>query len=147
MKVIFLKDVKGQGKKEEIKDVKDGYAMNFLIKNKYAIPASESNISSLKKQQIKRNNDEEELIKIKTEEKNILEKETFKIEAKNGSNGKMFGTISVKQIKSLLEEKGYKVDKTQILIDHPITSIGTHLVNIELHKKVIAQIKINVVGK
>ena len=54
MKVIFIKDLKGQGKKDEIKEVKDGYAMNFLIKNKYAIPASSSNLESLKKKQTQR---------------------------------------------------------------------------------------------
>ena len=147
MKVIFLKDVKGQGKKDEIKEVKDGYAMNYLIKNKYAIPASESNLNSLKKVQTKRNIEEEELIKEKEKEKEKLEKENFSFQVKCGKDGKVFGQISTKQIKSCLEEKGYKIDKTKILLDHPITSLGVHVINIELHKKVVANVKITVVGK
>ena len=147
MKLIFLKDVKGQGKKEEIKEVKDGYAMNFLIKNKYAIPASESNLNNLHKTQNKRNEEEEKLIKECEEIKKRLEKEKFEFKVKSGENGKMFGQISTKQIKASLDEKGYKVDKTKILLDHPIMSLGTHIVKLELHKKVIAEIKISVVGK
>lgn len=147
MKVIFLKDVKGQGKKEEIKEVKDGYAMNFLIKNKYAIPASESNLNELKKNQAKRNEEECELIKEKEIEKTKLGKENFKFKVKSGKDGKIFGQISTKQIKEALEKKEYKVDKTKILLDHPIVSLGTHIVKIELHKKVIAEVKITVVGE
>ena len=66
---------------------------------------------------------------------------------KSGDNGKIFGQISIKQIKSALEEKNYKVDKTQISLDYPITTLGFHEIKINLHKKVVATIKINVVGK
>ena len=79
--------------------------------------------------------------------KKRLEKEKFEFKVKSGENGKMFGQISTKQIKASLDEKGYKVDKTKILLDHPIMSLGTHIVKLELHKKVIAEIKISVVGK
>ena len=147
MKVIFLKDVKGQGKKNEVKEVKDGYAQNFLIKNKYAIPASSSNIERLKKQQTQRQIEEEQLVEDLLKVKEKLELEKFKFEVKSGDNGKIFGQISIKQIKSALEEKNYKVDKTQISLEHPITTLGFHEVKINLHKKVVATIKINVVGK
>lgn len=147
MKVIFIKDLKGQGKKDEIKEVKDGYAMNFLIKNKYAIPASSSNIESLKKQQTQRQIEEEKEVKELTVVKEKLEREKFMFQVKSGDNGKIFGQISIKQIKSALEEKNYKVDKTQISLDYPITTLGFHEIKINLHKKVVATIKINVVGK
>ena len=147
MKVILLTDVKSLGKKDEIKEVKDGYAMNFLIKNKYAIPASSSNIESLKKQQNQRQIEEEQLIEELKKVKEKLEREKFTFEVKSGDNGKIFGQISIKQIKSALEEKNYKVDKTQISLDSPITTLGFHEVKINLHKKVVATIKINVVGK
>lgn len=142
MKVIFLKDLKGQGKKNEIKEVKDGYAQNFLIKNGYAIKADQSNIEKVK---IKVSNDaleENLLIKDMESLKMKLEKEKFVFKVQTGKQDMMFGQISTKQIKKMLDEKNYNVSKTQIRIDHPITGIGTHIVEIELHKKVVAEIKI-----
>lgn len=142
MKVIFLKDLKGQGKKNEIKEVKDGYAQNFLIKNGYAIKADQSNIEKVK---IKVSNDaleENLLIKDMESLKMKLEKEKFVFKVQTGKQDMMFGQISTKQIKKMLDEKNYNVSKTQIKIGHPITGIGTHIVEIELHKKVVAEIKI-----
>ena len=75
----------------------------------------------------------------------MIEKEKFEIKVKTGAQDMMFGAVSIKQIKELLSLKGYKIDKTQIKIDHAITSLGTHNVEIELHKTVTATIKINVV--
>lgn len=145
MKVIFIKDVKGQGKKDEIKEVKDGYAQNFLIKNKYAVPANESNMIKYNKQKSIEKLEENLLVREMEDFKKVLEKEKFEIKAKTGAQDMMFGAVSVKQIKELLNKKGYKIDKTQIRIDHPITSLGVHNVEIELHKTVIATIKIHVV--
>lgn len=145
MKVIFIKDVKGQGKKDEIKEVKDGYAQNFLIKNGYAIAANNSNLIKYNKKKEEEKLEENLLVREMTDLKKVLENETFKIKAKTGKQDMMFGAVSIKQIKELLIEKGYKIDKTQIRIDHPITSIGTHNVEIELHKNVIAVIKVQVV--
>ena len=144
MKVIFIKDVKGQGKKDEIKEVKDGYAQNFLIKNGYALPATESNMVKYNKQKSIEKLEENLLVREMNDLKKVLEKEQFKIKAKTGAQDMMFGAVSVKQIKELLSEKGYKIDKTKIKIDHPITSLGVHNVDIELHKTVIATIKIQV---
>ena len=76
--------------------------------------------------------------------KKKLEKENFEIKVKTGKQDMMFGAVSIKQIKELLIEKGYKIDKTKINIDHQITSLGVHNVNIELHKNVVATIKIKV---
>ena len=77
--------------------------------------------------------------------KQKLEKEKFIFKAKTGKQDMMFGTISVKQIKKELDNKGYQIDKKQIKLDTPITSLGIHNVKIELHKKVEATIKIQVV--
>ena len=127
MKVIFLKDVKGQGKKNEVKEVKDGYAQNFLIKNKYAVAATDVNLKQVGRQ---------------VAEEALKDKFIFKVQT--GKQEMMFGQISSKQIKKSLDEKGYSVNKTQIKMDHPITGLGTHEVVIELHKKVVATIKVKV---
>ena len=145
MKVIFLKDIKGQGKKNEIKEVKDGYGQNFLIKNGYAVLATQNNIDNLNKKLSENKLEETLLIKEMEDLKTKLEKEKFIFKASTGKQDMMFGTISIKQIKQELSNKGYKIDKTQIKLEHPITSLGFHNVNIELHKKVIATIKISVI--
>jgi len=142
VKVIFLKDVKGQGKKDEIKEVSDGYAKNFLIKNKYAVPANTNTLKKLNTDLENRRLEENLLIGNCNQIKEKLSKEKIVFKVKTGKQDMMFGQISSKQIKEELNKLGYKIEKTNILLDHPITSLGTHDVEIELHKKVKATIKI-----
>ncbi|MBR4351121.1 MAG: 50S ribosomal protein L9 [Bacilli bacterium] len=142
MKVIFLKDVKGQGKKDDIKEVKDGYAENFLIKNGYAIKYSNRSKEILDNQIEDRNEKEKELIKECEEIKKKLESKTYTFKVKSGKEGKVFGSVSSKQISDELNKQGFKIDKKKILIDDTLTTLGHHNVKIELHKKVIAEIKI-----
>lgn len=145
MKVIFIKNLKGQGYKNEIKEVADGYGQNFLIKNGYAILATPINIKKLHQQ--KAEDELQENLKIKDMKalKLQLEKEKFIFPVKAGKQDMIFGTISVKQIKNELSKKGYQIDKKQIQIENPITSLGIHHVKIKLHKEVEAIIKIQVV--
>ena len=142
MKVIFLKDLKGQGKKDEIKEVKDGYAENFLIKNGYAIKYSNRSKEILDIQIETRNENEKELInkceKIKTE----MEKKTYSFKVKTGKEDKVFGSVSTKQIEDELKKNGFKVDKKKIITDGSLTTLGFHKVKVELHSKVIANINI-----
>ena len=144
MKVIFIKDLKGQGKKGEIKEVKDGYGMNYLIKNGYAVKATETGVFRLKKENSEKALEENLLIKDMEVIKQKLEKEKIVFKAKTGNQDQMFGTVSVKQIKEKLNELGYKIKKQDIHLEIPISSIGFHEVEIELHKKVIAKIKIEI---
>lgn len=144
MKVIFLKDVKGQGKKNEVKEVKDGYAQNFLIKNKYAVAATDINLKQVGRQVAEEALEENLRIKELEKVKEKLEKDKFIFKVQTGKQDMMFGQISSKQIKNCLDEKKYEISKTQIKLDHPITSLGMHEVVIELHKKVQAKIKIKV---
>lgn len=144
MKVIFTKDVKGQGKKGEVKEVKDGYGKNFLIKNGYAVLASSGNVTKLKNNEARKGIEETLLIHDMEDLKKEIETKTFEFSAKTGKDGRMFGQISVKQVKEALGKAGYSIDKKQIHLDHPIQSLGTHIVDVELHKKVIAKIKVHV---
>jgi len=146
MKVIFIKDLKGQGKRNEIKEVKDGYATNFLIKKGYAVPATDNSLTKLKKQNEEEALQENLLIKQMEEVKKKLEKEIFIFKAKTGTQDRMFGSISAKQIKESIESKGFKIDKNSIKINNAITCLGMHEVDIQLHKKVVAHIKIKVEG-
>ena len=126
MQVIFIKDLKKQGKKGEVKNVKDGYAQNFLIKNGYAVQVNEKNLKELE-----RNNKKEE--------------ETLPFTVRTGNGDRVFGSISVKQIKDELAKKGYKIDKNQIIIDVPISCLGFHYVKVELYQKINAKVKVHVI--
>lgn len=145
MKVIFLKDVKGHGKKGEIKEVKDGYGMNYLIKNKYAIQATEKGVERLKQEKEEKALQEELCMKDAEHLKHKLEKIKIKIPVKTGNQDRVFGTISSKQIYSELQKLGYEIEKRNIKIDGEINCLGTHNVEIILHKKVTATIKVEVV--
>ena len=147
MKVIFIKDLKGQGKKKDIKDVSDGYALNYLIKNGYAVKWTKTSNNIL-------NNDiqnEKKIDEDKTKNANILKEKLEKVNLtfimKVGKEDKVFGSISSKQIYEKLNEMGYNIDKKQIRINNPISSLGIHKVDIELYKNIIARININLISK
>lgn len=145
MKVIFRQDVKGVGKKDDIKEVKDGYAINFLIKKNLAVVANQENLTKLKKEQSQRkeeyNNAKQEAI----EEKKKLEKLTLTFKVKTGERDRVFGSISQKQIKEELKANGFNIEKTQIKLQDSLASLGFHKVEIELHKEVNAIIKVHLV--
>lgn len=145
MKVIFLKDLKHQGKKGEIKEVKDGYGMNFLIKNGYAIQATDTGVNRLKKEQAEAELQENLHIQECKKIKEKLEQCTLVIPVKTGEQDRVFGSVSTKQIAFELKKKGFEIDKKSIQIDQSITSLGIHKVNIELHKKIKATIQVKLV--
>lgn len=144
MKVIFLKDLKGQGKKGEIKEVKDGYG-SFLIKNNIANIANESNLKHYNTLKSKQELEENLFIKDCEKLKEQLEKLSINIKVKVGSQDKVFGSVSTKQISTELKKLNFNIDKNKIKVDFPLSSLGTHIVKVELHKKVIANVKINLV--
>lgn len=144
MQVIFIKDLKNQGKKGEIKEVKDGYAKNFLIKQGYAVQKTtestkilDKQIEQEKKDDIK-NRKEAETLKTK------LEKEVFKFRVKTGEHDKVFGSVSTKQVKEELDKK-YKINKNQILMENPLSTLGFHNININLYKDINATIKVELI--
>lgn len=145
MKVIFLKDVKGQGKKNEIKEVADGYAMNFLVKKNFAVPATQTNLNKLNRSLSEAALEENLLIKEMQDLKKELEKQTIQFTVQTGEQDRMFGQISTKQIHKELERLGYKIPKTSIIMDHAIMSLGIHNIEIQLHKEVKAILKVKVV--
>jgi len=144
MEVIFIKDLRNQGKKGQIKNVKDGYAENFLIKNGYAVIKNKENLAKLNHELKKKEELDQENKKTAEELKKKLDKETIEFKVKTGEGDKVFGSISVKQIKDELEKKGYKVEKS--MIEHTtISSLGFHNVDINLYANITATIKVHVV--
>lgn len=146
MKVIFIKDLKKQGKVNDIKEVSDGYATNFLIKNGYAVKYTKTSSDILNKDIKKKEELEAKAIDEANKLKGKLEKISleFKVSA---NKGKVFGSISSKQISEELKKKSFNVDKKMIITDGGISSLGTHIVNINLHKKVKAELRVVLVEK
>ncbi|MBM7609484.1 50S ribosomal protein L9 [Ureibacillus composti] len=145
MKVVFLKDVKGKGKKGEIKNVADGYAQNFLIKNGYAVEATKQALSQLDGQKkLEEKNAAAELQQAK-DLKEQLEQLTVEIKAKSGEGGRLFGSISTKQIVEALQKAhGIKIDKRK-MESEGIRSLGYSNVPVKLHHEVKATLKVHVV--
>ena len=145
MEVIFIKDLKNQGKKGQIKTVKDGYAENFLIKNGYAVKKTKENLSKLNHELAKKEKEDELKKEAALKNKELLSKVTLEFKVKTGEGDKVFGSISVKQIKDELQKQGYKIEKSQIELNNPIQSLGFHNVSINLYPEVVAEIKVHVI--
>ena len=144
MKIILLEDIKKKGKKGDILTVKDGYG-TFLINDSKAVIANEENVRNLNRNNERKKVKEEQLISECEKIKNKLERERIDFKVKVGEQDRVFGSVSAKQIEKDLKNRGYDIDKKSIIIDSTLSSLGAHIVSIELHKKVIAQIKVNLV--
>ncbi|WP_321387159.1 50S ribosomal protein L9 [uncultured Enterococcus sp.] len=148
MKVIFLQDVKGKGKKGDVKEVPTGYAQNFLIKNGLAQEANKGSISALSGQKKAQEKHAAEVLAEAEKMKEFLEKEetVIEIKAKAGEDGRLFGSIPSKQINEALN-KQYKVklDKRKMELSQPIRTLGFTKVPVKLHHDVTAVLKVHVV--
>lgn len=141
MKIILIKDVKKQGKSGDILEVKDGYG-TFLINKGNAVLATSNSVNRLDRENKEKEVKENNLIKECEVLKKKLENLKISFKVKTGDQDRVFGSISAKQIVEELKNKGYNIDKKQIKINNTISSLGFHNVDIELHKKVVATIKI-----
>ena len=145
MEVIFIKDLKNQGKKGQIKNVKDGYAENFLIKNGYAVIKNKENLAKLEREKSNKAKEDAAAKQQATELKKELDKVILEFKVKTGEGDKVFGSVSVKQIKDELQKKNFKIDKSQIDISNSISSLGFHNVDIKLYPGITATIKVHLV--
>ncbi len=145
MEVIFIKDLKNQGKKGQIKKVKDGYAENFLIKNGYAVKKTKENLSKLNHEQAKKAKEDAENKKQAEELRKKLSKVILEFKVKTGEGDRVFGSISIKQIKDELSKQGFKIEKSQIEIPNTIQSLGFHNININLYPGITSIVKVHVI--
>ena len=148
MKIILLSDVKNVGKKGEVKEVADGYGRNYLIRNRLAVEATKKSMEILDQQKADdlareaEKKAEAEALKARLEKMCLV----FKVEA--GVEGKIFGSVSSKQISNVLDrEYGIAIDKRKIFDRENLTRLGVHTVKAELYKGVVADIKVEMQAK
>lgn len=146
MKVILLTDVKKQGKKNDIIEVKDGYAKNFLIKNGFAVPLTKKSTEILNDELDKRLENEKKLILEYQKIRDQLENKELVFKVKTGEKNKVFGSVSSKQISEKLEQEGFKIDRKNIILKEQINTLGTTEVKINLHKTVQFKIRVLLQG-
>ena len=146
MKVILQADIKGVGKKDQVIEASDGYARNYLFPKKLAIEANAENMNEWKAKQnsqaFKKSQEKEEAKKIAKKMENII----VKVEIRAGENGRIFGSVSSKEIAENLE-KQYKivVDKKKIDLKEPIKSLGVRVVDVKLYEGIIGKLKVDVI--
>lgn len=142
MKVILLEDVRKVGKKDEIIEVSDGYANNYLIKNKLAVPLTKRSKEVLDRRLDEEAKNEEARVKEFEKIKKELENKIISFKVKTGANDKVFGKVSTKQIADKLKEMGYSIDKKMIKLDTDLDVLGIHEVEVILHKRVTFKLRI-----
>jgi large subunit ribosomal protein L9 len=144
MEVLFFKDVKGVAKAGEIKHVKDGYARNFLFKQKLAVAATKENKEQLKKLQEKLLQEEQSKINSAKELSKKIDGLKLKFERKAGETGRLYGAVTDQDISDELHKLNISVDKKHIDLESPIKELGVHKVKISLYKDVKAIIEVEV---
>lgn len=148
MKVVFLADVKGQGKKDQIKEVSDGYARNFLLPKKLAVPADAKMMNEIKN---KESSKQHKIDTEKAEAKALaekLQKITVRITAQAGTDGRLYGSVTSKDIaEALAKQFGITVDKRKISLDEPIKAFGLYGIDVKLYTEISGKITLSVSDK
>ncbi|PCT85519.1 50S ribosomal protein L9, partial [Listeria monocytogenes] len=146
MKVIFTQDVKGKGKKGEVKDVPVGYANNFLLKKNYAIEATPGNLKQLEQKNKAAEAERQQEIEDAKQLKAQLSEIEVEVSAKTGEGGKLFGSVSTKQITQALQEQhNIKIDKRKMELPNGIHALGYTNVPVKLDKEVEGTIRVHTV--
>ena len=148
MKLILTQDVKGQGKKDQVINVSDGYARNFLLPKGLAVPADAKAMNEIK------GKEESRLHKIETEKAAAketaakLEKITVKITGQAGADGRLYGSVTAKDIAEALEKQhGIVIDKRKLTLSEPIKSFGTYNTEVKLYTEITGKVKVVVTDK
>jgi large subunit ribosomal protein L9 len=146
MKLILLQDVQGTGKKGDIKEVKDGYARNMLIPKGLAIEATKANLTMLeqKKASLQHKIDKERETAEKTA--GLLNEKTVEVSVKAGDEGRLFGSVTAKDVAAALNKAGFDIDKKKLNVPGDIKNCGTYEVEAKLYSGVTAKFFVNVKG-
>jgi len=145
MKVILTEEIRGLGTRGDVVNVKDGYARNYLLPKNLAREATAGNMKSIEQERKK-------WAQLAQQEKTVAEKAAASVQGMKitvqkrvGENGQLFGSVTANEIADALEAKGIAVDKRRIELAHSIKSVGTHDVDVRLHREVTAHVQVEVV--
>lgn len=147
MDVILKHDVDKIGKAGSVVKAKDGFARNFLIPNNLAVPATAANLKKLEEDKAKRS---AQAAKMKQEAEILKQKIanlSLTVAVLTQEEEKLYGSITTQDLSKLLQEEGYDIDKSRIMLEEPIKALGIYEVPVELHPEVSAKIKVWVVKK
>ncbi|MBR6896839.1 MAG: 50S ribosomal protein L9 [Lachnospiraceae bacterium] len=145
MEVILLEDVKSLGKKGDRVKVSDGYARNSLIPKKLATEVNAKSLNDLKTQQLHEAKEARERLEAAQALKEKIEAGAVNVSVKTGEGGKLFGSISTKEIATAFKQQfGFEIDKKKMQLDEPIRSLGTVIIPVKLHKDVTAKLTVKV---
>lgn len=148
MKVILLQDVKSLGKKDDLVEVNDGYARNFILKKNLGVEATPKNLNDLKLKQKNAAKVAAENLASAKEFAQEIGTRSVELAMKAGEGGRVFGSVSTKEIATAARDQlGFDLDKKKMQLKEPIRSLGTYMVPIRLHPKVTAELKVIVKGR
>ena len=147
MKVLLTKDVKGLGKAGDVKEVKDGYGQNFLIRNNLAKAATDGVVKQQQAQAKKEAEIQAQALDALKETAKKLEGTSFTITKKVGANGSLFGALTKEEIAETVEKAGFEIDKKAVEIDHAIKQTGLFEISLKLGHGLHPKIKVEVVGE
>lgn len=147
MKVVLVKDVKGKGKAGDIVNVNDGYAMNYLIPNGLAVVGNAGNVSQAKNKKQSQDYRLEQLRQEALQNAKLINGKEITIFVKIGENGKLFGSVTSKEIADEISKLGVEVDKKKVELNDNIKNVGKYNIKVKLHQDVTAKCVVNVVGK
>ena len=146
MKVILLKDVKGTGKKGDVVNVADGYAKNFLLKNNFACLANNSNMNDNINKKIAKDYHKEQEYLAAVEKSKLIEGKTVIVDIKCGENGKIFGSVTAKEIAEGFKNLGIEIDKRKIEMKEQIKFAGEYKLKVKLYEGVYANFNVKVIA-
>ncbi|MBQ6814475.1 MAG: 50S ribosomal protein L9 [Lachnospiraceae bacterium] len=148
MEVILLEDVKSVGKKGEVVKVSDAYARNCLIGKKLGVEATSKNLNDLKLQNANKAKIEKEKLEEAKALGERLKELSVTLNIKSGEGGKTFGSVSTKEIAEAVKKQlGLDLDKKKMVLDEPIRTLGSHIIQVKLHKDVTATLTVKVTEK
>ena len=145
MKVILLSDVKNVGKANEVVNVSDGYARNFLFKKGLAKEVTSANLNEVKLQTGAKAEHERRALTAAQEAKKILDGKMFRVTARGGADGRLYGAVTAQDISDSLKKEGFDIDKKKVVISNPIKNTGIFKTRVKLHPQVSAEINVEVV--
>ncbi len=147
MKVILTQDVKKHGNKGDVVEVADGYARNYLLPRGLAEAATSGKVKQLKQKEKRKKRKENNKVQAAESLADKLESEKFTLKVKAGDSGRLFGSVTTKDIADKVAEAGYEIDKRKIDLDDHIKSLGMHKIDVKLYGKVFATLNIEVIAE